>query len=157
MNILSRKRKKPEKEAESLHLAQCLRQLFEDCMDSTLGSSPKTAIIYHVKKKLDCDPFQALTENPCAFYNALKSVLGEGANFTVKIFAAEISRKYAVNITPETLLKYMRSEDPALINEWQTLLNKIFNHQENMPAQIEAQNITFQLSIEAPEKASRTK
>ena len=113
-----------EKSAILRDVAKASRQ----AMISLLGEPITDAVLFHLKRNLERNPFEVLWENPKVFYNGLREIFGqEGCKVLVMGLAEILAEKSGIDLNPRGLVKLMDSEDSRSVKELQKILKEIAN------------------------------
>ncbi|MCD6504309.1 hypothetical protein J7K52_02925 [Candidatus Bathyarchaeota archaeon] len=113
-----------EKNAILRGVAKASRQ----AMISLLGEPIADAVLFHLKRNLESNPFEVLWENPKVFYNGLREIFGqEGGKVLVMGLAGVLAEKFSIDLNPGELVKLMDSEDSRSVKELQKILKEIAN------------------------------
>jgi len=111
-----------EKSAMLRDVAKASRQ----AIVSLLGEPIADAILFHLKRKLERNPFEVLWENPKAFYNGLKEIFGqEGSKVLIMGLVDILAEMFSIDLNPRGLVKLMNSEVPRSVKEIQKFLKEI--------------------------------
>ena len=122
------RKKIPEKTDELLY--KVAQRVFEEATSDSLGATFHIIISFHLKKKLNKDPYEVLVDNPSLFYEGLTYVIGEGAEALISLVAAFIKVKYAVAFTNEEITQLFIRHSLDSPEKMRELLRDIISQEE---------------------------
>jgi hypothetical protein len=117
-----------EKNDELLY--KVAQRVFEEATSDSLGATFHVIISFHLKKKLDKDPYEVLVDNPSLFYEGLTYVIGEGAEALITLVAAFIKVKYVVDLAADGITQLFTQKDLGSAEKMRELLRTIIAQEQ---------------------------
>lgn len=88
-----------------------VKKCLADVMSSLLGNSGLSVLEYHLNRKLGGDMYEAFYESPHAFYLALKSFFGSGADAILNIVAKKLWENGKIaGLSPKEFVELMKQD-----------------------------------------------
>jgi len=118
-------------EAKNVLLHKVAQKIFEEATAASLGSTFHIIISFHLKQKFGKDPYEVLIDNPKAFYNGLREVLGEGAEAIISLVGTYLTVKYDTNCTTEEFVRLFTRNGKPTKERLQEIFRNIILQEEN--------------------------
>jgi len=118
-------------EARNVLLHKVAQKIFEEATAASLGSTFHIIISFHLKQKFGKDPYEVLIDNPRAFYNGLREVLGEGAEAIISLVGTYLTVKYDTNCTAEEFVRLFTRNGKPTKERLQEMFRNIILQEEN--------------------------
>jgi hypothetical protein len=109
-------------------------KVFEEATTEAMGSTFHTIICFHMKQMLCKDPFEALVDDPKAFYNGLEKILGTGAEAVLSLVYTFLAKKYKTDYTNEEFVKTFTQGDEQSKRKLKETLAAIAQQQQQQLA-----------------------
>ncbi len=118
-------------EAKNVLLHKVAQKIFEEATATSLGSTFHVIISFHLRQKFGKDPYEVLVDNPRAFYNGLREVLGEGAEAIISLVGTYLTVKYDTNCTTEEFVRLFTRNGKPTKERLQEIFRNIILQEEN--------------------------
>ncbi len=116
----------PVKEEEKAVILDKLRETFREVIASSMGSSVCEVVDFYFRMNLGKEPYEALWDNPPAFFDILQRVFGSGTEIFVRLLVDGINRKYGLRYDAEVFMKLMGDKNEESKTRFREILRRIF-------------------------------
>jgi hypothetical protein len=107
-------------------LSGTVQRIFSEATTESIGSTFQALIIsFQLKQKLGKDPYDVLLDDPKAFYNGLREILGTGADVVLSLVGTFLSKRYGSNHSAEEFLVLFTRGDSQSKHELKELFRRI--------------------------------
>jgi hypothetical protein len=117
---------KPKHKLGHISLSGTVQKIFGEATTESMGSTFQAIIIsFHLKQKFGKDPYDVLLDDPEAFYNGLREILGTGADTVLSLVGTLLSKRYGANRSAEEFLALFTRSDSQSKHEPKELFRRI--------------------------------
>lgn len=107
-------------------LSGTVQRIFGEATTEAMGSTFQAIIIsFHLKQKFGKDPYDVLIDDPQAFYNGLREILGTGADTVLSLVGTLLSKRYGSNRSAEEFLVLFTRSDSQSKHELKEIFRRI--------------------------------
>jgi hypothetical protein len=117
---------KPKHKRGHGSLSGTVQRIFNEATTESMGSTFQAIVIsFQLKQKFGKDPYEVLIDDPKAFYNGLREIVGAGADTVLSLVGTFLSKRYGVNRSAEEFLALFTRGDSQSKHELKELFRKI--------------------------------
>jgi hypothetical protein len=117
---------KPKQKRCNGSLSGTVQKIFDEATTESMGPAFQAIIIFfHLKQKFGEDPYDVLMDDPEAFYNGLREILGTGADLVLSLVGTLLSKRYGSNRSAEEFLVLFTRSDSRSKHELKEIFRRI--------------------------------
>ena len=117
--------------SNEVSIYQTARKVLDEAITKALGSANNAVITFHLKQKFGKDPSEVFVENPRAFFVALQSIFGAGAESIVSLIGTFLITRYGMAYSTGEFLELLKVGDRSSRDKLEEILSKIASEKEN--------------------------
>jgi len=107
-------------------LSGTVQKIFSEATTESMGSTFQAIVIsFQLKQNFGKDPYDVLLDEPKAFYNGLREILGAGADTVLILVGTFLSKRYGVSRSAEEFLALFTRSDSQSKHELKELFKRI--------------------------------
>jgi len=107
-------------------LSGTVQRIFGEATTESMGSTFQAIIIsFQLKQRFGKDPYEVLLDDPEAFYNGLRDILGAGADTVLSLVGTLLSKRYGTSRSAEEFLVLFTRSDSQSKHELKELFRRI--------------------------------